>query len=138
MKFLENMKLGTRLGLGFASVLVLMGMVIVLCITRFNSIGETIDKIVTQDWVKADAAASISAMTRANARRSMELLFAADPSQVDKLHQKIDANKKKVNESLEVLTNLVHSPEGKAILAKLKETRAVYAESFGRVDKLII
>ncbi|MEP7295594.1 MAG: methyl-accepting chemotaxis protein [Burkholderiales bacterium] len=134
---LKQMKLGTRLGSGFAAVLALMALMIGLALARFSSVGESSDKIITKDWVKAEAAADIDATTRANARRTLELLLVTDKGEVDKIHQFIDANKKKISESLAILERLVHTPEGQALLAKIKDARASYVASFGKVDKLV-
>ena len=137
MNIVKNMKLGARLGVGFAAVLVLMALMVVLALARFNDVGETSDKIITKDWVKADAAATINATTRANARRTLELLLVTDKAEVDKIHQRIEANKKTVSESMAVLDKLVYSPEGKALVAHVKDARATYVASFGKVDKLV-
>ena len=134
---LKDMKLGARLGLGFAALLALMVLMIALAIARFNSVGESSHTVISQDWVKADAAATISATTRANARRTLELLLVTDKAQADKVREFIDANRKKVGESVEVLDKLVYSPEGKLLLTKIKEARATYVASFSRVDKLV-
>ncbi len=137
MNTLKNMKLGTRLGLGFAAVLMLMGVVIAMAIMRFNSVGESSHKIITQDWVKADAAATINVSMRANARRTLELLLVTDKAEVDKIRQRIAENKKKINESMALLEKMVTSAEGKALLATIKDMRAGYVTSFGKVDKLV-
>src|SRR5206468_567794 len=81
------------------------------------SVGELSDKIITKDWVKADAAATINATTRANARRTLELLLVTDQVAVAKIHERIDGNKKQISEALETLDKLVYAPEGKKILA---------------------
>jgi methyl-accepting chemotaxis protein len=134
---LNNMRLGTKLGAGFATLLALMLVMIAVALLRFISVGATSDKIINSDWVKADAASTINAATRANARRSMELLVITDKAQADKSREMIAANKKKVVESLEVLERLVYSPEGKALLGKVKDARARYVTSFAQVDKLV-
>src|SRR5580765_5720210 len=102
MKLFKDLKLGTRLGIGFATVLLLMGTIIALATSRLHSIGEISDRIITKDWVKADAAATINATTRSNARRSMELLLAVDKGQVDKIHLTIETNRKKITDALDL------------------------------------
>ncbi|MGQ3092116.1 MAG: methyl-accepting chemotaxis protein [Roseateles sp.] len=133
----SRMKLGTRLSLGFATVLLLMTIMISVAIMRLDSVGEASDKIILKDWVKADAAANVNAFTLANGRRTLELVVARDQAHRDTIRQRIEENRKQVTDSIEVLEKLVYSPEGKALLAKVKETRAVYAASFGAVDKLV-
>ena len=137
MNFIRNLKIGARLGLGFGLVLLLMGAMILLAVTRLATVGEETDKILDKDWVKADAAATLNATTRANAQRTMELFFTTDREQLAKLHQLIDANKQTVGEALATLERLVYTDEGRGLLAKIKEERSAYVASFGKVDKLL-
>jgi methyl-accepting chemotaxis protein len=132
----NSIKLGTRLGIGFATVLVLMAVMIGLAVMRFASVGEATHKIISVDLVKAEAAATINAATRANARRSMELLLDADKAAAERIRARIEFNKKQIVEALEVLDRLVYSPEGKALLGKVKDARAQYVAALGNVDRL--
>lgn len=137
MNSLKNWKIGTRLSLGFGVVLVLIGTMVVLALSQLANIGMLSGQIVKEDWVKADAAADLDAYTRANGLRTMELFFATDKVHADKVHEYIEINKQKVSASLDVLDHLVTIPDGKALLAKIKEARASYAGSFVRVDKML-
>ena len=137
VNFIGNLRIGVRLGAGFGLVLLLMAATFALAVARFSSIGETTDRILNEDWVKADAAATLNATTRANAQRTMELFFADDKARLARVHERIAANKQLVNESLATLDKLVHAPEAKALLAKIKDERAAYVASFTKVDRLL-
>ena len=137
MNFIRNLKIGARLGLGFGLVLLLMGAMITLAVARFAAVGEETDKILDKDWVKADAAATLNATTRANAQRTMELFFTTDRERIAQLHQLIDANKQTVGESIATLERLVSTDEGRSLLARIKDERAAYVASFSKVDKLL-
>jgi methyl-accepting chemotaxis protein len=137
MNIFTGMKLGTRLGVGFGTVLLLMAIMIAAATMRFESVSDSSDKIVTKDWVKADAASTINAYTRANGLRALELVVATDKGLRDSIRQRMEHNKERVADSLQVLDRLVYSPEGKALLAKVKDARAAFAASFGKVDKLV-
>ncbi|MBI3366905.1 MAG: methyl-accepting chemotaxis protein, partial [Burkholderiales bacterium] len=63
MGILNNMRLGTKLGVGFATLLALMTVMIAVALSRFLSVGTSSEKIINVDWVKADAAASLNAAT---------------------------------------------------------------------------
>ena len=137
MNVLKNLKLGSRLGLGFALVLALMVLMIALATVRFNGIGAASARIIEKDWVKADAAATVEAYARANARHTMELFFLSDNAQIDKVHHLVDGNNKQIAESLATLDRLEQSVEGSALLVKVKEARASFSGSYSKLDKLL-
>jgi methyl-accepting chemotaxis protein len=136
MKF-SDLNVGTRLAVGFGFVLCLMAFLVVLGVTRLESVDGATSQMVDQDWVKADAANTVSAYTRANARRSMELLIAPDKAYRTHVQERIEANKKSVSDAIARLDELVRLPEGKALLAKIKEQRAAFVSSFTLVAKLV-
>ncbi len=137
MNFLNKLRLGTRLGMGFATVLALMLLAVATAVFNLNQADSASRRTIEVDWVKAEATATLTATTRANARRTMELFFAQDAAHAQQVRQRIAANKKKVAESLETLERLVASAEGKALLAKVKEARVAYVASFTKVDQLL-
>ncbi|HEY9065425.1 MAG TPA: methyl-accepting chemotaxis protein [Burkholderiaceae bacterium] len=137
MNFIKNCKIGIRLGLGFGLVLLLMGAMIALAVTRFSAIGDEADKILERDWVRADAAATLNATTRANAQRTMELFFTADRERMAQLRQRIAANKETVSAALATLDRMVRTAEDRDMLAVIKRERAAYVASFTKVDKLL-
>ncbi len=134
MTSLKNLGIAARLGLGFGSVLVLAALMLSLSILTLTGLSATLDRIVRQDWVKAQAAAVIDSSTRANARRTMELFFATDAAERADLTDRISANKRAIDEALQALDRRVHLPEGRALLDKVRAGRAVYVASFARVD----
>jgi methyl-accepting chemotaxis protein len=135
--YLANLKIGQRLGAGFGVVLLLMAGLTVIAWLRFGSVGEHNNTMIAEDWVKAEAANSVNALTRANARRTMELLIAPDQAYRAKVNAHIEANKEAINRELATLDALVHAPEAKALLAEIKEERAAYVAAFEKVRKLV-
>ena len=79
----------------------------------------------------------IDTTTRANARRTMELVLATDAQHLQAIKAAIATNKKTIDEAVATLDKLVHLPEGKALLAQLKEKRGQYVQSFTRVIGLV-
>jgi len=132
-----DLKIGTRLGAGFGLLIVTLLCVVTVGVMRFTEVGEVNNRIIEKDWVKADAAHTINATTRANARRTMELLIASDPEQVKRVKAAIEANKKTIDEALKTLDQLVYLPEGRALLARLGEARVRYVKSFSQVARLV-
>jgi methyl-accepting chemotaxis protein len=136
MKF-GNLNVGVRLGVGFGLVLNLLAVLVVVGLTRVGSIGAATSTMIDKDWVKAEAANAISSATRANARRTMELLLVQDKASRAHILDRIEANRNTVNEALARLDQLVYLPEGKSLLATIKEQRAAYVASFTQVAKLV-
>jgi methyl-accepting chemotaxis protein len=137
VRFIKHLSIGTRLGLGFGLLLVLMAAALGLSGLRFQDTSHTLHRIVDEDWAKARAVATVDALTRANARRTMELLLVTDATQAQAARGHIRQNKARIDEALSILDRLVRLPEGKAALAGLKTDRAVYVASFTKVDQLL-
>ena len=134
---LTDMKIGVRLGAGFGVVLLLMVVLIATGLLRLDKIGGLSESIIQSDWAKADAIATIRSTTRSNAALVLELFIHDDAVRSSAIHNEIDANKATISKSLEVLDRLVVLPEGKELLATLKQQRKAFVASFSQADKLL-
>jgi methyl-accepting chemotaxis protein len=134
---LKDMKIGMRLGMGFGIVMLLLVTLIVVAQIRLANISDINDRIIGVEWVQANAAQTINAMACANARRTMELFITSDANKVTRIYQQIDANKKTIDEGLETLDKLMYKPDGKALLPKIRASRATYVASFSEVAQLL-
>lgn len=134
---IANIKIGTRLGAGFGVVQVLMVILIVVGFTRMSYIADLNKKILDTDWVKADAATTVNLLTRANARRILELFIENDPAAIKKLYGRIEINKNTITDAIVTLDKLVYAPEGKTLMLKVKQDRADFVNSFEKVKKLL-
>jgi methyl-accepting chemotaxis protein len=132
-----NLKIGTRMALGFGAVLALMIALITIALTRFAGISENNHRVIAVDWVRADAANTVNLMTRANARRSMELLVEEDAAQRRQISERIAANKKVIDGALATLDQMVTTPAGKELLQELRRKRVAYVASFSKVGNLV-
>ena len=134
---LTHMKISTRLSLGFGLILSMMTIMVFINFFRLQSIEEINEKIIDKDIVKLEAANAVNLGTRANARRTLELLVTSDLTRRKIIQERIEFNKKTIADAMEILDTLVYLPEGKALVAKIKETRANYVASFSVVKKLV-
>ena len=123
MQSFLNQKIGVRLGVGFGLVIAMMLAMAVVAVNRFHEVNIVNTRIIDKEWVKAEAANTINATTRANARRTMELVIAIDKAQIDKVKLAINDNKETINKALATLEELIVLPEGRALLATLKVRR---------------
>ena len=134
---IANLKIGTRLGLCFAIVFALMTMLIAVGSQRLSDIGELSSTIIDKDWVKADAAATIAATTRANAALVLQLVLVTDAAQAIELRKQVEANKASITKALATLDQLIYRPAGRELLATVSSDRAAYVQSFSGVLKLL-
>ncbi|MEN9452470.1 MAG: methyl-accepting chemotaxis protein [Pseudomonadota bacterium] len=134
---LNNMRIGQRLGMGFGLLIVMMLSIVAVALLRFNDVSAINNRIIEKDWVKADAANIVNATTRANARLSMQLLITEDTTQITRIQADINTNKKAISDALNTLDQLVYLPQGRQLLAQLKQAREQYGASFTQVANLV-
>jgi methyl-accepting chemotaxis protein len=133
----KNMKIGMRLGLGFAVVLVLLGIILATGVKKLASVNEITNRMATQDWVKSVIANDIVDLANDNARASYELFLVTDKKDLENTHARIDKNVKTINAKVEQLGEMLYLPAGKTKLAAMKEKRIPYVASFKHVAKLL-
>ena len=134
---LKRLPLGVRLALGFGMLLILLVMMVMVAISRMERMHKDTDRIVTQDWVKAELAMSIDSYARANARRTMELFLATDQEHTARIKKHMESNKSVITEALDKLDTLLYLPEGKALMLQIREARSAYVASFTQVARLL-
>jgi methyl-accepting chemotaxis protein len=135
---MKNIRLnvGRRLGLGFGLLLALLAAVSVTAALQLQAIGELSRRTMDEEWAKAEAAGTVDALTRANARRTMEVLIVQDPARLARIDEAIARNRKSIDGALATLEKLVSRPEGKELLARIQQRRAAYVASFTEARKL--
>ena len=77
---IANLKIGTRLGLSFACICLLLALIVGIGLTRLSLLNASTDAIVNSNWIKATAAADARSVTNniAIALRNMMLTEDAD------------------------------------------------------------
>ncbi|SER57698.1 methyl-accepting chemotaxis protein [Giesbergeria anulus] len=134
---LSQLKIGLRLKLGFGLLMCMMLLMAAIAILQMSRVADANSQLVDEDWVKAEATSTIEALTRANARHTMALVLFMDDAHHAQSKEKIAANRLAIDKALATLEQLVHSAEGKALLAQVREMRGHYVQSFSRVRTLV-
>lgn len=134
----KNMKIGMRLGLGFGLVLVLLAVVAAIGIKELAMVNDITNKMATKDWTKSVFANDVVDMANDNARASYELFLATDKATIAKTLERMESNKNKITAKLEELDQMLYLPDGKAMLAKIRETRKPYVGAFTKASKLLL
>lgn len=76
---MKNFKIGTRLGIGFALVLLLLSVIAGLGVWRLQNVGDATEEMVRQALVKERLAANWLVATSTNSVRTLALVKSTDP-----------------------------------------------------------
>ncbi|CUR76713.1 Serine chemoreceptor protein [Achromobacter xylosoxidans] len=132
-----NLSIGTRLALGFGTVLALLLALTGLSQYELTHIGGINRAITEQTWAKANAINIIDVTTRANARANLELIVNTDPRTAETLFARIDTNRKTIDQALETLRPLFRTEDERQKLRLLEDVRGRYVKSFQGVGVLL-
>ncbi|WAL84621.1 methyl-accepting chemotaxis protein [Pandoraea sp. XJJ-1] len=118
---IADLKIRTRLAIGFGTLLALLLTMLVITLMRFVAIERDNEELLTSAWAKADAAHSIDAMVRGNGRRMLEIFTITDAAQRNTINQRIDANLSRIGEAQAVLDKYVVSAHGKQLMTSIRQ-----------------
>ena len=134
MSTFRNLRIGVRLGLGFAGILIFLIVITAMSIVNLGHLNGLTETIVKTDWVKVKLLTDALDNARGSMSRVLQLASATDKDEIAKARDRFNSNKKKFSDDLDEITPLVRRPEGKELLAKSKAARDKYVAS---ADKTI-
>jgi methyl-accepting chemotaxis protein len=125
----KNLKIGTRLGLGFGLLLALMLLSSAVGISQLSAMNATIVRVIERDATKAYLAFEIERGSLAASRRLLEIVMAADAGQIRKSRAHWEADTAATEQAMAKVEPLLYTDGDKQTFAKLKELRASYARA---------
>jgi len=133
MKTLNNLKIGTRMGAAFATLLALLMLVLALGLASMRSIDQHLDNISNRINVRV---AAINAMQGAVrdilSSASIAVLLTDEKSIADELKRVADARQRYAT-AKDALSQRLTSEEGRSLIAKIDEATATSSTLTGRV-----
>jgi signal transduction histidine kinase/CheY-like chemotaxis protein len=129
MRF-RDIRIGVRIGAGYAILILLMMGVILVGVVRIYAIRADSDRILGHDWPAAAAINVINADSREAATLVISLIIQNDVAARRDRYARIDAIKVGIDAALESLTTLETRPDSRAQIARVKQARAEYYRSF--------
>ena len=133
----RDWRIGTRLALGFGVLIAMMLTMVVVGLLQLSSLLETNRQIIEREWVKADAANTLSSIAQANARRTIEIYFAETEAQRAQKRAEILAGREAFVQAFKTLQELVRRDDGKQLLGEAEAARGRYVASQGKFNELV-
>ncbi len=133
----KNLKIGLRLGIGFALVIVLLTAISVLSYTRVGILSHEVNDMVDDKFPKTVWVNDILDQVNVVARAMRNLLIIKDEEAIKREMERFAEARVIVDERMEKLHATIFLPKGKELLKKLSDARATYAASQGRFLTLV-
>jgi methyl-accepting chemotaxis protein len=120
----KNLKLGTKLGMGFGVVLILLVVIVGLGVSRVNILNAHVEDLVNNKSPKVYWAYGCVESINVIARGVRNMALSSDQGFMEKEKARIDKERANFTENLAKLEKTVFSEKGKRILAQIKESQA--------------
>jgi len=133
---LNNLKIGVRLGIGFAITLALLITIAVIGITRIGALDTSINQLIKEEVVKVQEAGNIAEAISVIGRHLRNAYLYTGTERQNSLNG-VAEQRKIITESIEKLEKLIRSDTGKDLLGKVKTARAAYLVSQEKAIELI-
>ncbi|RTL32463.1 MAG: HAMP domain-containing protein [Rhodocyclaceae bacterium] len=122
----NNLKIGVRLGIGFAVVMLMLVAISIVSITRINELNDGIDDLAEGRLPKILLADELKYNLQLIGRSVRNMILTTDKGLEKQNLEAIVKLRQRNGEILEQITPLVSSEKGKALLSKVVDMRARY------------
>ena len=123
---ISNMKIGSRLWLGFGAVLLLMAIIIAISISNLMSLEKNINSTVTDKFPKVVLANDMINSLNVIARAVRNVLLTKDKQTIQKEMDRIPEQRKIIEEKIKTLGGMVRSEEGKVLYKAIVDAHTPY------------
>ncbi|PVX33872.1 response regulator [Janthinobacterium sp. 78] len=136
MRF-RDIRIGVRINAGYAILIVLMLVVIVLAGSRIYAIRAETDDILQRDWVAAKATSKIHGLAREAATRISNLPNQRELARRQANQARLEAIKQGIDEQVRILDGLDARPQERRLLEQMHLARADYYVSLKTIFELV-
>ena len=136
MRF-RDIRIGVRINAGYAILIVLMLVVIVLAGSRIYAIRAETDDILQRDWVAAKATSKIHGLAREAATRISNLPNQHELARRQANQARLEAIKQGIDEQVRILDGLDARPQERRLLEQMHLARADYYVSLKTIFALV-
>ena len=134
---LQDMKIATRLKLGFAAMALLIGTVGAVSLVRVNEIRDEFNGVMKDKYVKVQMLGDVKDNVNVVARAMRNLLLMSDAADIRGEYEVIAKADTDNNVKLKKLDAMITSEKGKALFAKMTESRGPYRAARDEMVELV-
>ena len=136
MKSFNNLRIGARLGIVFASGLILLCVLIGLGLGSMRSIQGRLDKIVGNDYVKVNQANAMLGAIRDIQALQATVVLLENESEMAAEMKKVDSARIIYKESRDAIASEIRSEKARSLMARIDETISVGVPQSNKVFEL--
>ena len=125
----KNMKIGTRLGLGFALMLALLATLVLVSLDRLSALHADLDEMATSLYPKTVLANGVIDAVNGIAQAMATTLVVTTDQERARQRTAIETQRASILEKIQVLDEMVVLPRGRELLAGVKAARQAYVDS---------
>jgi methyl-accepting chemotaxis protein len=129
----NNLKIGVRLGLGFAFVLLMLAAISILSITRINELNAGINELAEGRIPKIIMADELSLNVQLVGRGLRNMIMTSDKAIEKQQHEAITKARARNSELYQQIAPLILTEKGKALLTKATDARTKYGAMTDRM-----
>jgi methyl-accepting chemotaxis protein len=129
MGFISNIKIGKRLGIGFALILAMTVLIALAGIWRLNEVADSTRNMMAAPLTKERLITDWYSLNFASIRRTAAIVKSTDPALGPYFKEDSAASVKKAAELLKQIEPLIEGDAEKALFAKILEQRKLYSAS---------
>jgi methyl-accepting chemotaxis protein len=129
MGFISNIKIGKRLGIGFALILAMTVLIALAGVWRLNEVADSTRAMMAAPLTKERAITDWYSLNFASIRRTAAIVKSTDPALGPYFKEDSAASVKKAAELLKEIEPLIDGEAEKALFAKILEQRKLYSAS---------
>jgi methyl-accepting chemotaxis protein len=134
---LNNLKIGTRLGIGYAATLILLLVIAVFAYQRIFALSAELDQMGNRHFPSTVQANNIIGAVNLAIQDLHDAYMASGPAAQQSALDAVPAQSKVISDNLMLLQQGVQSDQGKSLLANVNDKRAAFVTSLDKFVALL-
>ena len=132
----QNMKVATRLALGFGVVVVLLLILSIISVLRLGTLNDSTKQIVDDRYPKVVLSTEAIKLTVDNGRQLRSMFLVSSDTEREKFKQIVESNRAKITEDLAKLEKLTDTEKGKQLFKDISEKELALNPKFEELYSL--